>query len=328
MSFQSLTKYIKLLENDSFGEWQSGEEKDGVITIPYVSYTETVMEFIHELHDFAKKNSQYDMHNYQDVLDKRGIKDGKDIQGCDIDNVDAQIVLCMMMKVVRSDRFVEGTLIHYLQDSYFSKWLKRLKEIDMADAKEKIDKVIKEVWLNEICHEYGVGNLIREASLQCSLYHHLRNRLEAVLKENNLYLYPEFYFKDLKYRADLAIIEMDFTKDVNHLKDCVEDVVAIIELKYAGGNSDTISNYIKTDMPKIKEYIKNLNYDCQYYFGVIYENECEWLHWFDKRQTNNWANGYLTELNAGYINEEMIFEVNSCNNMNSQHEKCKCKIMF
>ena len=61
---------------------------------------------------------------------------------------------------------------------------------------------------------------------------------------------------------------------------------------------------------------------------VIYENECEWLHWFDKRQTNNWANGYLTELNAGYINEEMIFEVNSCNNMNIQHESSKCEIMF
>ena len=198
----------------------------------------------------------------------------------------------------------------------------------MVAVREKIDKVIKEVWLNEICKEYGVGNLIREASLQCSLYHHLRNKLDVILKENNLCLYPEFYFKDLKYRADLAIVEMDFKKDVNHLKDCVEDVVAIIELKYAGGNSDTISNYIKTDMQKIKEYIKNLNYDCQYYFGVIYENECEWLHWFDKRQTNNWANGYLTELNAGYINEEMIFEVNSCNNMNIQHESRTCEIMF
>lgn len=202
------------------------------------------------------------------------------------------------------------------------------RRLDMVNVKEKIDKAIKEVWLKEICYEYGVGNLIREASLQCSLYQHLRNKLDAILKENNLCLYPEFYFKDLKYRADLAIVEMDFTKDVNHLKDCVEDVVAVIELKYAGGNSDTISNYIKTDMPKIKEYIKNLNYDCQYYFGVIYENDCEWLHWFDKRQTNNWANGYLTELNAGYINEEMIFEVNSCNNMNIQHESSKCEMMF
>ena len=77
----------------------------------------------------------------------------------------------------------------------------------MVAIREKIDKAIKEVWLNEICHEYGVGNLIREASLQCSLYHHLRNKLDTILKENNLCLYPEFYFKDLKYRADLAIVE-------------------------------------------------------------------------------------------------------------------------
>ena len=328
MSFQSLTKYVDLFKNDSFGEWQGGEEKDGVITMPYVSYTAVVMEFVHELHDFAKKNNQYDMHNYREVLDRKGIKVGKEIQEYDIDNVDAQTVLCMMMSVVRADRFVEGKLIRYLQDGYFDKWLKRLKEIDMLTVRGEIDRVIKEVWLNKICEEYGVGKLIREASLQCSLYHHLRNRLDSILKENNLYLYPEFYFKTLKYRADLAIVEMDFTKDVKHLKDCIVDVVAIIELKYAGGNSDTISNYIKTDMPKIKEYIKKLSYDCQYYFGVIYENECEWLHWFDKRQTNNWANGYLTELNAGYINEQMIFEVNSCNNMNIQYENSKCEIIF
>ena len=102
MSFQSLTKYIKLLENDSFGEWQGGEEKNGVITMPYVSYTASVMEFIHELYEFAKKNSQYDMYNYQDVLDKSGIKDGKDILEYDIGNADAQTVLCMMMKSSKS----------------------------------------------------------------------------------------------------------------------------------------------------------------------------------------------------------------------------------
>lgn len=127
MRFQSLTKYIKLFENDSFGKWQGGEEKDGVITMPYVSYTAVVIEFIHEIHDFAKNNNQYEMHGYRDVLERKGIK----VQDCDVDNVDAQTILCMMMSVVRADRFAEGTLIHYLQEGYFDKWLKRLKEIDM-----------------------------------------------------------------------------------------------------------------------------------------------------------------------------------------------------
>ena len=198
----------------------------------------------------------------------------------------------------------------------------------MMAVREEIDKIIKDVWLNEICVEYGQGYLIREASLQCSLYHHLRNKLDKVMKENNLYLYPEFYFKDLKYRADLAIVEMDFSKDVNHIKDCVVDVLAVIELKYAGGDSETISNYIKTDIPKIKEYVKKLKNNCQYYFGVIYETECEWLNWFGKKQTNNWAKGNATELNAGYIDEKMYFEVNSYNGINIQNEKRECEILF
>lgn len=195
-------------------------------------------------------------------------------------------------------------------------------------VKKDIDKNIKEVWLNEICEDYGKGMLIKEASLQCSFYHHLIHRLTSILEENNLYIYPEVYFKELKYYADLAIVEMDMNQQTIYLGDRMTDVAAIIELKYDGGNSKTASDYIKRDMPKIKTYVHSLPYDCQYYFGVIYETECEWLHWFDKRSTNNWAGGCLTELNAGYLNEQMYFEVNSCNGMNLQSKQTKCTIHF
>lgn len=92
-----------------------------------------------------------------------------------------------------------------------------------------IDAAIKDVWLSEIRDDYIDGKLIREASLQCSLYHHLRNRLESVLEENNLYIYPEFVFRDLHYRADLVIAEMDMDKEEKYLADCIKDVVAVIE---------------------------------------------------------------------------------------------------
>lgn len=130
MNFQSLTQYIKVLENDSLGEWHKAEKKDGVITLPYVSYTSTVREFIRELYNFAKNNNQYDMYNYKEVLEQKGIIDYKEMQECDIDAVDAQTILCMMMGVVRADRFSEGTLMSYLQDGYFDKWLKKLQKID------------------------------------------------------------------------------------------------------------------------------------------------------------------------------------------------------
>ena len=61
-------------------------------------------------------------------------------------------------------------------------------------VKKEIDKIIKEVWLDDICIDYGKGMLIKEASLQCSLYHHLQIRLAELLQDNNLYIYPEFYF--------------------------------------------------------------------------------------------------------------------------------------
>ncbi len=194
--------------------------------------------------------------------------------------------------------------------------------------KKEIDKIIKEVWLDEICNDYGKGKLIKEASLQCSLYHHLQVKLENILQENNLYIYPEFYFKDLKYRADLAIVEMDMSKQTSYLSERMTDIATIIELKYDGGNAKTTSDYIKTDMPKIKQYVKSLPYNCQFYFGVIYETDCVWLHWFDKRSTNNWANGCLTELNAGYLDEQMYFEVNSYNGLNLQNKKVQCNILF
>lgn len=195
-------------------------------------------------------------------------------------------------------------------------------------VKKEIDKIIKDVWLTEICDEYGRGGLIKEASLQCNLYHHLQNRLGSLLEENKLFLYPECYFKELNFFADLAIVEMDMSSEEEYLWNRMTDVAAIIELKYDGGNSQATADYIKTDKAKLKKYVEELSYECQYYFGVIYETECIALQWFDGRSTKNWANGCLTELNAGYLDDEMYFEVNSYNGWNLQNRKSKCHIRF
>jgi len=193
-------------------------------------------------------------------------------------------------------------------------------------VKVEIDRVIKDVWLHEICEDYGTGQLLREASLQCSFYHHLRSKMAPLLARNSLAIYPEFYFPSLKYRADLAIVEMDFAAGDGYLSQRVTDIAAIIELKYDGGNAATTETYIKSDMPKMKEYVRTLPFDCQYYFGVIYETECVWLHWFDKRSTNNWARGRLTELNAGLLNGLMFFEINSYNELGIQQKQRECEM--
>lgn len=192
-------------------------------------------------------------------------------------------------------------------------------------VRRRIDQAIKNIWLKEICEDYGNGKLLREASLQSSLYHHLRTHLESLLEENNLFIYPEFYISALKYRADLAIVEIDFSTS-GELSKRVLDIAAIIELKYDGGISQGTMDVIKADLQKMKNYSKQLNDNCQFYFGIIYETECAWLNWLDRRSTEHWANGCMTELNAGYIDGIMTFEVNSYNHMNIQNKSTVCHI--
>lgn len=138
------------------------------------------------------------------------------------------------------------------------------------DARRKIDRAIKTVWLKEICEDYGNGRLLREASLQSSLYYHLRSHLEDVLKENHLFIYPEFYIPELRYRADMAIVQMDLSAD-GSLSDRVVDIAAIVELKFEGGTAQGTVDVIKADLQKMKRYAKQMGENCQCYFGVKVE---------------------------------------------------------
>lgn len=191
----------------------------------------------------------------------------------------------------------------------------------------KIDQAIKTVWLKEICEDYGKGRLLREASLQSSLYRHLRAHLEDVLEENDLFIYPEFYIPELKYRADMAIAQMNLSEG-GELSKRVSEIAAIIELKFEGGTAQGTVDVIKADLQKMKRYAKQLNENCQCYFGVIYETECDWLYWLDRRSTEHWANGCMTELNAGYLDGVMTFEVNSYNHMNIQNKRAACQMLW
>lgn len=187
---------------------------------------------------------------------------------------------------------------------------------------KKIDRAIKEVWLEEVCEDYAKDRLLKEASLQCSIYHHLRNRLENILKENDLRIYSEYWVKECAYRADLAIIHLDYDREEEYLRNYVDEIVAIIELKFVSGRSKGTIDWVTEDVFKLKDYTKKC--DSNLYLGIIYENDCKNLSWLDKRSTNNWADGVVTELNAGYLDNEFYFEVNSYNHMNFQNKRVKC----
>lgn len=180
----------------------------------------------------------------------------------------------------------------------------------------EIDRAIKEIWEVDIKKDYNEFYLLREDSLKCALYFHMRRRLEGLLKEHDLRIYPEYYINQggLKYRPDIVIAKIG-GEVKPFIKDMVTDIVAIFELKLESGISQGTTNIIKRDIQKMKEYRQKMKLDCQCYLVIIYEEECAWLNWSDKRTTNKWGKGCLTELNAGYINGEMKFEVNSYNGL-------------
>lgn len=180
----------------------------------------------------------------------------------------------------------------------------------------QIDRVIKETWIHKISKDYADWYMLKEDSLKCCMYYHLRSQLDDLLREHNLRIYPEFYFGDLAYFADLAIVQVDPDSEEEYLTNAVTDIIAIIELKYTAGTADRTATWVKKDVAKMKDYIQTGKLSCRFYFAVIYEVECSSLRWMDRRSTNNWASGYVTELDAGYINDEMRFEVNAYNGMN------------
>lgn len=192
-------------------------------------------------------------------------------------------------------------------------------------VRRKIDKAIKDVWLTDICREFGEGRFIVEADIQCSFYHHLRRRLDPVFKENRLIVYPEFYVPGQGRRGqhiDLAICEMDMSLP-GLLRDRRTDTAAIIELKYGGGDE-----WIASDFPKLRGYMDLFGRDCQYYFGVIDLRELARMNWLDERSRR--ADGCFTELNAGFLDSEMYFEVNSFNTLSPclQHKRTRCDIIW
>ncbi|WP_373181282.1 hypothetical protein [Clostridium butyricum] len=198
---------------------------------------------------------------------------------------------------------------------------------DYEQIMKQIDCAIKMAWYNDISSDYSNGHLLKEDSLKNALYFHIRKRLDNLFQMLNIRMYTEYnegYLKVNKMRADIAIVEIDKNSDKYYLGHRIENVLAIIELKYHAS-----PEYMYTDVEKIKKYkeIKELE-NCQYYLGFLNENVyTQRQYWLDKRQTNNWARDCVTELDAcrydNYREGEIAFSIYSYNsyNLNLNTEK-------
>ncbi len=181
-----------------------------------------------------------------------------------------------------------------------------------------IDRAIKKIWLNQIPRDYNRHYLLEEDSLKCALYFYLRSELgDGWLNRYRIRIYSELHLENQK-RADLAIVKVEpkNERDGYFLGDCIEEVLAIIELKLKGSSID--SRVFYNDVFKLKEYAKAYPH-AQLYAGFIQEslyNESN-CSWFDGRQTSKWAKGRVTEL-LGYWDKDEDFnvKVNAYNNLN------------
>lgn len=183
----------------------------------------------------------------------------------------------------------------------------------------EIDYVMKDIWVKNIKADYFNNAMINEDCLKICMYYHLRRRLARIMQENNLRIFTEYYISDLKYRADMVIAQVETDSKENTLADSIkpDNIVALIELKFTCSADSATEQWVRHDIQKLKEYKQYGMTDCLFYLAVIYEVPCLWLSWMDKRSTNNWARGYVTELNAGFIDGKMEFEVNSYNELNT-----------
>lgn len=65
----------------------------------------------------------------------------------------------------------------------------------------EIDKIIKETWKKNMQQDYDSNHMLKEDSMKCCFYYHLRRKLSSILKQYNLRIFTEYYIPKLKYRV-------------------------------------------------------------------------------------------------------------------------------
>lgn len=135
--YSALTKYINLLKNDNAGEWICDKENDGSserpIHVPFVSYSIAVNNLADDIYKFAKESNEIVPSKYAEILQANGIEWNYDSMiKADASELDAQCILALLIASLRAERFCDGALLEFIKNGAFTRWLKRLQELDEA----------------------------------------------------------------------------------------------------------------------------------------------------------------------------------------------------
>ncbi len=133
--YESLTKYLDVFKEESYGEWVIDENK---VHFPYVNYTDEVGNFLGDVMAFVDAHEEMDLKRYSSILEDLGIEMSTEAMAeADAESLDGQAVMALIVASMRGERFCEGFLLHLLDEGCVVKWLKRLDEID---GNERIGK--------------------------------------------------------------------------------------------------------------------------------------------------------------------------------------------
>ncbi|MBO4368528.1 MAG: hypothetical protein J5803_00275 [Desulfovibrio sp.] len=131
--FENLTRFLSELKScDSFGEWRGfGSHGTSKNQIPFVRYSKLPLDVIKEIYAIVEANPDMELKDYEWVLKQKGIPmSGDSFKDTDVSKLDGQAVMAMLVCIVRTDRFIEGLLLEYLENGKFAEWIGRLKELD------------------------------------------------------------------------------------------------------------------------------------------------------------------------------------------------------
>jgi len=130
-AFTSLTSYLDKLRDVDFGHIHSEKGHEGTmddpIPMPYPVYTEPVNQFIKAVYEFDNKNPKYNLKNYMEIMERKGIQSIDDIKA---EELDEEAVLAVLMCIVRQERFCDGLILSNLENGTIQSLLQRLKSVD------------------------------------------------------------------------------------------------------------------------------------------------------------------------------------------------------
>lgn len=133
--YETLTKYIPLLQSESFGEWIIDTENDGTMEHPYrapfVAYSDAVYGLIDDVHAFVDEHPDLGLTRYHQILEASGLSWGmKPMSEADVSSYDSKTVLAMLVGAVRAERFCDGALLGFCSNGSIVRWLQRLQELE------------------------------------------------------------------------------------------------------------------------------------------------------------------------------------------------------